>query len=176
MLSVLFVSLCIIHFIQFIQIMAVRDNKKADKNNQEIDPNSRNLLGPGTTITGEINSDGVFRLDGTLNGNLTTKAKLVIGKSGVVKGDIQCKNADVSGKVEGKIIVSELLSLKADCSIKGDIITNKLSIEPGANFDGTCDMSGESKTGTGADANANATPLYESKKVDDSKQSKEKPK
>lgn len=104
--------------------------------------NAINLIGTGTEITGDLNSNSDVRVDGTLNGNLTTKGKVVIGETGKVKGEIKCKNADISGKIEGKISVSELLSLKPSSLIEGDIITNRLSIEPGARFTGNCNMSG----------------------------------
>jgi len=77
---------------------------------------------------------------------LVTKGKLVVGPSGSITGDIQCKNADISGKIEGKISVSELLTLKASSKFTGDIITGKLAIEPGAIFTGTCSMNGGSVT------------------------------
>ena len=110
----------------------------------EVDANAHNKISAGTSITGDIESNGDIRLDGTLNGNLKTKGKLVIGESGKVKGEITCKNADIEGKIEGKINVAELLSLKATSRINGDIVASKLAIEPGAKFSGNCNMSGES--------------------------------
>jgi cytoskeletal protein CcmA (bactofilin family) len=108
--------------------------------NNENDPNVINLIGSGTEINGDVTSNGDIRIDGTLNGNLNTKGKVVIGESGKAKGEITCKNADISGKIEGKIIISELLSLKPSSLIEGDIIANKLAIEPGARFTGNCTM------------------------------------
>lgn len=110
----------------------------------EVDANAHNKISNGTSITGDIESNGDIRLDGSLNGNLKTKGKLVIGESGKVNGEITCKNADIEGKIEGKINVAELLSLKATSRINGDIIASKLAIEPGAKFSGNCNMSGES--------------------------------
>ncbi len=109
----------------------------------EIENNAINLLGIGTEIHGDIHSNGDIRIDGSLSGNLKTKGKLVIGETGLVKGEIQCKNSDVEGNIEGKIIVSELLALKATSNIKGDIIARKLAIEPGAKFTGNCNMSSD---------------------------------
>lgn len=101
-----------------------------------------NNIGAGTSITGDINCSGDIRIDGTLTGNLNVQGKVVIGTSGSIKGEVTCKNSQVEGKIEGKITVSELLSLKATASIIGDINTKKLAIEPGANFTGTCKMNG----------------------------------
>jgi len=109
----------------------------------ENEPNSHNTITAGTEITGDINSNGDIRLDGSLNGNLNSKGKLVVGESGRVKGIINCKNSDIFGIVEGKINVSELLSLKSSAQVVGDIITNRLAIEPGCNFSGNCKMTEE---------------------------------
>ena len=103
---------------------------------------SVNIIGAGTTIEGDIKSDGDVRIDGTLNGSLVIKGKLVIGSTGIVDGEASCQNADISGTITGKIKVAELLSLKATSKLTGDITTNKLSIEPGANFSGSCAMAG----------------------------------
>ncbi len=100
-----------------------------------------NLISNGTEITGDIRSSGDIRIDGTLTGNLNTKGKVVIGPTGKVNGEVICKNSEVSGMVEGKIIVNQLLILKVSSKILGDIVTSKLSIEPGAIFTGNCKMS-----------------------------------
>lgn len=118
-------------------------NKKTTSNmakTTEPDHTSINLVGTGTTIKGEINSVGDIRIDGTVVGEVKCKGKIVVGTTGVLEGDIFCQNADFSGKIKGKIDVSELLTLKSTARLFGDIITNKLAIEPGANFTGTCTM------------------------------------
>ncbi|GAB4321018.1 MAG: polymer-forming cytoskeletal protein [Bacteroidales bacterium] len=106
---------------------------------QETKPNT---IVNGTTIKGEIISDGDFRIDGTLIGSIKSKGKIVVGESGSIEGEVECRNADFSGRIQAKVIVAELLSLKATARITGDVITNKLSIEPGATFTGTCKMDG----------------------------------
>ena len=108
-----------------------------------------NLISSGTDITGDIKSGGDLRIDGTLNGNLNTKGKVVIGPTGKVNGEVICKNSEVSGTVEGKITVHQLLILKVSSKIFGDIVTAKLSIEPGAIFSGNCKMS-DNETNAGA--------------------------
>ena len=99
-----------------------------------------NLIGVGTTILGDITSSGDIRVDGTLNGSINTKGKVVVGSTGIVEGDVVCQNADISGELKAKISVSELLVLKSTAKLDGDIITNKLAIEPGATFSGSCSM------------------------------------
>jgi len=99
-----------------------------------------NMIGVGTIITGDINSNGDLRIDGTLKGSVATEGKVVLGKNGVIEGDVVCNNADIAGEIKAKITVSQLLTLKLTAKLKGDIITNKLSIEPGAVFSGSCSM------------------------------------
>ena len=106
-----------------------------------------NLISSGTDITGDIKSTGDIRIDGSLTGNLNTKGKVVIGPTGKVNGEVICKNSEVSGTVEGRIIVNQLLILKASSRIFGDIATLKLSIEPGAIFSGNCKMSENDNNG-----------------------------
>ena len=99
-----------------------------------------NHIGVGTTITGEITSSGDIRIDGALKGSINTKGKVVVGTTGMVEGDVVCQNADISGELKASISVSELLSLKSTAKLHGDILTNKLAIEPGASFTGSCSM------------------------------------
>ena len=99
-----------------------------------------NMIGAGTIITGDVISKGDIRVDGTLKGSVSTEGKVVLGREGVIEGDIVCKDADISGTIKARITVSQLLSLKTTAKLNGDIITNKLSIEPGASFTGSCSM------------------------------------
>lgn len=108
--------------------------------NQNVDAGSINLLGSGTKINGDINSNGDFRIDGLLVGNITISGKLVLGNTGRIEGNIQCTNADLSGEVKGTVNITETLSLKTTAKINGDITTSKLAIEAGAVFTGTCNM------------------------------------
>jgi len=116
----------------------------AKNNGNEIE--NINIIAAGTSINGDLKTEGVIRLNGTLVGNLETSEKLVIGQNGKVEGDIKCKNADVEGKILGTISVQELLSLKRTANIQGDITTKQLSVEPGSIFTGTCKMSKDVET------------------------------
>mgnify|MGYP001545575660 FL=1 len=109
---------------------------------KNLDPQApaRNRIGPETTIKGDIISEGNFRIDGTLEGSINTKGKVVVGEKGLIQGEVYCQNADVEGTIKGKLQVTQLLALKATANINGDILVDKLSIEPGANFTGSCKM------------------------------------
>lgn len=119
------------------------NKKKSDKKmakNTDAEHTSINLIGNGTTINGEIKSNGDIRIDGTLVGQVHSKGKIVVGNTGIIEGEIYCQNADFSGKIKAKVEVAELLTLKATSRLNGEIKTNKLAIEPGAKFTGTCIM------------------------------------
>ncbi len=99
-----------------------------------------NRIVEGTVIRGNIISQTDFRMDGELIGNFESNAKIVIGPAGVIIGDLICKNADIEGKFEGRIQVAELLSVKSNAKINGEVSTSKLSVEPGAEFTASCTM------------------------------------
>jgi len=105
-------------------------------------PDKLNRIVEGTSIEGEIISEGNIRIDGKVKGTVSTKGRLVIGSEGNIEGNVICCNADVEGALVGTIKVSELLTLKSTAKLQGDIVTSKLSIEPGAVFGGTCSMGG----------------------------------
>ncbi|MFT5666919.1 MAG: cytoskeletal protein CcmA (bactofilin family) [Vicingaceae bacterium] len=108
--------------------------------NNEIDSSAINHIRLGTEITGDINCKEGIRIDGKLVGNLKCAGKIVVGESGLIEGTIECANAIIEGDIKGSTIVNELLTLKATSNLVGDITTNKLQIEPGANFSGSCKM------------------------------------
>ena len=99
-----------------------------------------NKIEASTRITGEIKSNANFRIDGYLKGSITTSGKVVIGKEGVIEGNIKCLNADIEGKFNGKIEASEILNLKSTAVIEGDVQISKLIVEAGANFNAKCSM------------------------------------
>jgi cytoskeletal protein CcmA (bactofilin family) len=103
-------------------------------------PTSTTIIGAGTTITGNVLSNGDIRIDGIIRGNLEAKAKIIIGVNGIVEGDIDGKQADVLGTVTGKIKVTELLCLHGKALVNGDIYAGNLQIESSATFNGKCHM------------------------------------
>ena len=101
---------------------------------------SVDIIESSTKIIGDIFSEADFRIDGVVDGNITTTGKIVVGKSGKINGKINCSNADISGSISGKIEVNEVLSLMSESLIQGDIITGKLSVEEGAQVEATISM------------------------------------
>ncbi len=105
----------------------------------------QNIIAQGTKIVGDIVSKGPFRIDGTIEGNVKTTGKVVVGKSGLIKGTLQGENADFEGKFSGKLMLSGTLSLKSTAHIEGEVQVSKLAVEPGATFNATCSMKGAVK-------------------------------
>lgn len=104
-----------------------------------------NRIVAGTVIKGDIISEADFRFDGQLIGNFQSTGKLVIGPTGVITGDVVCLNADIEGTFKGNIQVTELLNVKENANINGQVTVGKLAVEPGANFTGTCKMNTNGK-------------------------------
>ena len=98
------------------------------------------IIAAGTTLKGDISSNGDIRIDGTLKGNVHSTAKVVIGSNGVVEGDISGQQADIMGRINGTIKVKELLQLKGGSNVTGNIYAAKLQIETSANFNGQSHM------------------------------------
>jgi cytoskeletal protein CcmA (bactofilin family) len=118
-------------------------NTKSKSDNPGTVQGGNSLIGAGTTIKGDIVSNGDVRIDGTLIGNIRCSAKVLIGQDGEVQGDVEGQQADVLGKVSGKIQVAELLNLRGDAVVKGNIRAGKLQVEPSVTFNGQCHMGKE---------------------------------
>lgn len=106
-----------------------------------IEPSAaQNRINEGTKLKGDISSSGFFRIDGTVEGNIKTPSKVVLGKTGVIIGTLSCDNADVEGKMEGTLEVSRTLILRASAVIDGDVTVGKLMVESGATMNASCVM------------------------------------
>ena len=117
------------------------------KNKTEMQPektttsgNGTTLISTGTTLKGDISSNSDLRIDGTIVGNITSSAKIVIGANGIVEGDIFGNQADIVGKVSGNVRTKELLQLRGESIVTGNLYAGKLQVEPSATFNGQCHM------------------------------------
>jgi cytoskeletal protein CcmA (bactofilin family) len=113
---------------------------KTDMQQEKTNGSGATLIGAGTTLKGDIKSNSDLRIDGTVIGNIDSAAKIIIGSSGVVEGDISGNQADIVGKVSGNIRAKELLQLRGECVVTGNLYAGKLQIEPTATFNGQCHM------------------------------------
>ncbi len=98
------------------------------------------IISQGTQIDGNVKIEGNIQIEGVVKGTLTSKGKVVIGSAGTVEGDVLCQHAEISGKVDGKLKVADILFLKSSAKVDGDIQTGKLVMESGVQFNGNCSM------------------------------------
>ncbi|MBO5419928.1 MAG: polymer-forming cytoskeletal protein [Bacteroidales bacterium] len=110
-----------------------------------INVNSVSRISAGTVIKGEIVSPYDIRIDGTFEGKIQSKGRVVAGETAVIKGDIICENVDLWGKIDGNIFVKDTLALKEGCVVNGGLNVRRLSVELGSTFNGTCRMISESE-------------------------------
>jgi cytoskeletal protein CcmA (bactofilin family) len=106
---------------------------------------NQNIIAQGTKMVGDLNSQGDLRIDGIIEGNIKTSGKVVVGKSGLIKGTLNGTDAYFEGKFSGKLALSGTLTLKASAHIEGEVVAGKLAVEPGATFNVTCVMKGTVK-------------------------------
>jgi len=81
-----------------------------------------------------------LRINGKFEGNLKTRGNLTIGVTAVINADIEGDNIIVGGKIKGKIIARERLTLLPQATVEGHIFPAKLNIAEGAVFQGQCTM------------------------------------
>jgi cytoskeletal protein CcmA (bactofilin family) len=112
--------------------------------------NALNSLVRGTVTEGNVIAESDIRVDGIIKGNLKCAARVIIGPSGFVDGEINCQNAMIEGKFNGILRVVELLNVKETADITGDVTTGKLTISAGAVFNVTCKMKPEKGVETAA--------------------------
>ena len=108
------------------------------KTEPTVNVNSISRISAGTVIKGEILSPTDIRIDGTFEGRVQSKGRVVVGESAVIKGDVVCENIDLWGKVEGNIFVKDTLSLMDGCVVTGNLHIRRLAVELGATFNGNC--------------------------------------
>ncbi len=103
-------------------------------------PDRLNVVVEGSKIIGDFIAESSVRIDGEIQGNVTSSSKVVIGLTGFIHGNLICDEADVEGRIEGTIKVDSLLTLRSQSNVTGEISTSKIQIEEGAQFSGECKM------------------------------------
>ncbi|MDI6400554.1 polymer-forming cytoskeletal protein [Balneolaceae bacterium ANBcel3] len=104
-----------------------------------------NIISNGTTVRGELKTKADLRISGTVDGMVNAESKCIVAESGLIKGDLKSKEADIAGTVEGELHIANRLILRSSSRIKGDVSTKVIMVEEGAQIDGAFKM-GESKT------------------------------
>ena len=99
------------------------------------------VIGPGAELTGDVTVRAGTRIDGRVKGNVSCQGELVIGKDGVVEGEVKAASAVLAGRITGKLSVEGKAELSSTARMEGDVACAKLVIEEGAFFQGHCQMS-----------------------------------
>ena len=99
-----------------------------------------NILGRSCIICGDLAADGAFRIDGTVEGSVRTRAAVVIGETGLVRGSVIGSDIVVAGQIQGDVTCSGHLEILAKGKVEGDINAQSVRIETGGVFRGTSRM------------------------------------
>ena len=134
-------------------------NKDKNPNSEKQFSSSATLISAGTVLKGDIISENDLRIDGTVKGNIKCSAKIIIGSTGLVDGNIEGANADVTGKVQGNIVVKEFLQLRSDCNVIGNLSAAKLQIDPTATFNGQCLMGSGAALSTSSEKSSHVVEM-----------------
>ena len=120
---------------------------------------SRTIIGKGVVITGEITGTGDVEVRGTVSGSITLKNNVAtISKSGVAQASVTAKNVDVSGRVEGDIVAEELVVIRKDSTVAGNVNAPRVSLEDGAHFKGSVDMQTSKRQAAAPEPQRRPTP------------------
>lgn len=98
------------------------------------------IIGPGTTVNGEIQSEGTIRIEGTVLGRVQCSDSIVVQESGQVKADLIAGQVIISGEVHGNVYAQERLEIAQGGKVMGDITSPRISIAEGVLFEGKCQM------------------------------------
>jgi len=98
------------------------------------------IIGPGMKITGDCESDGTIRVEGSIEGSVRAAKSVVVGKDGLVVGDVTTQDAIIAGRVNGSVTAESRVELQASCRIEGDIRSRRVKLEEGGQVDGALHM------------------------------------
>ncbi len=129
------------------------------------------IIAPGMKVVGDCETDGTIRIEGRVEGTVRAGKAVVVGKDGVVCGDIITQDAVVFGVVTGNLRVESRLELQATCRIEGDVRAGRMQLEEGAILNGTVHM-GEVTMGEVA-ASGTAASSKTAREVADSSSNKQ---
>lgn len=110
---------------------------------QMVDANNVSHISSGTVVKGEVSSVADIRVDGTVQGKVYSKGRVVVGEDASLTGTLACDNVDFWGKIEGDIYVKDTFSLKSTAAVNGNIHVRRIQVEMGAQINGTCNMISE---------------------------------
>lgn len=106
------------------------------------------ILGGGCKFTGDVEAKGTIRVDGEFDGKIVSTDSVIVGKGGIVKGEIHTAHAAITGTVEGNIFAKKKVELASGSRLIGDVESVSLVIEDGVFFEGKSKMRKEGEAFT----------------------------
>lgn len=101
---------------------------------------SLSIIAPGMRITGDVETRGVLKVDGEINGSVTGARQVLLGRAGIIRGNVMADEIVVGGSVEGSVAARERLELQATAVVNGDIETRSVVVVEGARINGLVRM------------------------------------
>jgi len=96
--------------------------------------------GKDSLLKGKMNSEGIFRLDGKVEGEIYHSGTLIIGETAVIKGKVEATTLILNGILEGEVTAKERMEIHASGKLYGTIFTPIFVIQDGGTFEGNCKM------------------------------------
>lgn len=115
------------------------DGEMAKETNtpQQNRDNVISIIGPGMRVVGDCETDGTLRVEGTVEGTVRAGKAVVIGKDGVVMGDVITQDAIIGGRVTGAVVAESRLELQATCAVEGKVKARRIKLDEGGRINGT---------------------------------------
>jgi len=99
--------------------------------------------GKDSLLKGKMNSEGIFRLDGKVEGEIYHRGTLIIGETAIIKGKVEATTLILNGLLEGEVTAKERMEIHASGKLYGTIFTPIFVILDGGIFEGNCKMGAE---------------------------------
>jgi cytoskeletal protein CcmA (bactofilin family) len=125
--------------------MAKDDNNSAQQTREGV----ISIIGPGMRVVGDCQTEGTLRIEGSVEGTVRAGKAVVLGKDGVVDGDIATQDAVIGGRVTGSIVAESRLELQATCVVEGKVQARRIKLDEGGTVNGTVqigDVSGAARS------------------------------
>jgi cytoskeletal protein CcmA (bactofilin family) len=125
--------------------MGIFSNQARDEQGNELrrrrsDQIPFSIIASDMTVIGDLETDGVVRVEGRVRGTVRVGAQVLVAAGAVIEGDLHTQEAVVAGQVSGAIHASDRVELQATAVVAGDIHTVRISIVEGAKVSGEVKM------------------------------------
>ena len=98
------------------------------------------VIASGMKIVGDIESTGVVKIEGIVEGAVRGARQLLLGRQGTVHGDIRAHEVIIGGTVVGTIVADERVEIQGTSTVQGDIHTKSIVVLEGGVINGTVRM------------------------------------